>query len=219
MGDVRRWLIDEVEAHHAAVWFQPDLRVQRRGRPLATSGDFPAVASESVVIERGDLVHLDFGLVAMGLSTDWQKMAYVLRPGEDEPPAGLRQGLANTNILQRTLCAAARPGRAAGEVHDAAMAEMTARGIAAMIYSHALGNHGHALGPTIDFRSARRGETERLAAPLRAGSYLAVELSTRLAVEEWGGQEVFFGEEDPAWLAEDGYCFFRPIQDSFYLIR
>ena len=219
VGDVRRWLIDEADAHRAGVWFQPDLRVQRRGVPLAVSGDFPATAGEGAVIGRGDLLHLDFGLVAMGLSTDWQRLAYVLLPGEALPPAGLRRGLAETNLAQQALCRAARPGTAAGAVHDDAMAELAGRGIAAMIYSHALGAHGHALGPTIDFRAARRADLDSRSRPLRAGSYLAVELSTRRAVEEWDGQEVFFGEEDPAWLAEDGYRFFRPVQDSIYLIR
>ena len=36
---------------------------------------------------------------------------------------------------------------------------------------------------------------------------------------EWGGQKVFFMEEDPAYLTDEGYRFFRPRQESFYLIR
>ena len=61
---------------------------------------FLNVALEAAVIERGDVVHLDFGLVYMGLSSDWQKMAYVLMPGETRAPGGLEKALANTNILQ-----------------------------------------------------------------------------------------------------------------------
>jgi hypothetical protein len=71
VGEVRRWLYDALWAHGVRTWFQPDLRVQRRGRPGATSRGFLAVAPEATVIERGDVVHLDFGLSYMGFDTDW----------------------------------------------------------------------------------------------------------------------------------------------------
>jgi Xaa-Pro dipeptidase len=95
---------------------------------------------------------------------------------------------------------------------------MKAKGIEAMIYSHPLGNHGHALGPSIDFRSARRDPGGR-PRPLRPNSWISIELSTTSAVPEWDGQKVFFMEEDPAYLTDDGYRFFRPRQESFYLVR
>jgi Xaa-Pro aminopeptidase len=218
VGDVRRFLYDESQRLGFGLWFQPDLRVQRRGLAGDLSRGFLAVAPEERTIERGDLVHLDFGLTAMGLTSDWQKMAYVLRAGESEPPAGLRAALARTNALQDALCGAARPGRAAGDVYRQVMAEMERRGIVAQVYSHPLGAHGHGLGPAIDFRAARDGDAERLAKPLRPGSYLAVELNTRSAIPEWDGQEVFVMEEDPAWLSDQGYVYFRPRQESFYLV-
>ena len=49
---------------------------------------------------------------------------------------------------------ASRPGRTVGEVYRETMAAMQDAGIAAQVYSHPLGNHGHGLGPSIDFRSA-----------------------------------------------------------------
>ena len=169
------------------------------------------------MIQRGDLLHLDFGISYMGLDSDWQKMAYVLRDGEDEAPPGLTRGLAHTNVLQDVLMAEARPGRPAGEVYAATMAEMKARGIEAMIYSHPLGNHGHALGPSIDFRSGQRSAGRPR--PLRPHSWISIELNTSAPVPEWDGQTVVFMQEDPAYLTDDGYRFFRPRQESFYLIR
>jgi Xaa-Pro dipeptidase len=67
---------------------QPDLRVQRKGVPNNTSRGFLHVADQGTVIERGDVVHLDFGLTYMGFDTDWQKKAYVRRDGETDAPAG-----------------------------------------------------------------------------------------------------------------------------------
>ncbi|HEU4533253.1 MAG TPA: M24 family metallopeptidase, partial [Polyangiaceae bacterium] len=150
------------------------------------------------------------------LHTDWQRMAYVLREGEADAPAGLKRALADANALQDALRRASRPGRPSAEVYDATMAEMRARGIAARIYSHPLGNQGHALGAAIDFRAAARRDEPK---PLRLGSYLAMELSAESAPPEWGGQKVFIMEEDPVYLTDEGWQFFVPRQEAFYLIR
>ncbi len=218
IGDVRRWIYDAMWQYRVGTWFQPDLRLQRSGRQNDTSRGFLAVAPEEWVIERGDVLHLDVGISYLGLDTDWQKMAYVLRAGESDSPDGLKAAMANTNTLQDALVSAGRPGRTAGAVYSLAMAEMDAQGIRAQIYSHPLGNHGHGMGPSIDFRSALRGDTARQAKRLRDGSYMSVELNTLTAVPEWGGQEVYIMMEDPAHLTAEGYRFFRPRQESFYLI-
>ncbi|MFM8566261.1 MAG: M24 family metallopeptidase [Gemmatimonadota bacterium] len=220
VGDVRRALYDMLWAAGVRTWFQPDLRVQRGGGANASSRGFLAVAPESLVIRPGDLVHVDFGLTYMGFDTDWQKMAYVLKPGETDAPAGLKAALANTNTLQDALMLrAARPGRTGGDVFNQTMAEMRTKGIEAMVYSHPLGNQGHGLGASIDFRAALRSDTLGLAQRLREGSYMSIELNTATPVPEWGGQKVFVMMEDCAYLTADGYRFFRPRQEAFYLIR
>ena len=219
VGDVRRALYDLLWSAGVRTWFQPDLRVQRAEGENATSRGFLAVALENVVIQPGDLVHIDFGISYMGFDTDWQKMAYVLKPGETDAPAGLKQALRNTNTLQDALMQRhARPGRTGGEVFNATMAEMRERGIEAMIYSHPLGAQGHALGASIDFRSSLRTDRNDAALQLRDGSYISIELNTATAVPEWGGKKVFVMMEDCAYLTPEGYRFFRPRQEAFYLI-
>jgi Xaa-Pro aminopeptidase len=218
VGDVRNWLYDAIHAHGVGTWFQPDLRVQRQGGGLPTSRGFLAVAPESLVIRHGDVVHIDFGISYMGFDTDWQKMAYVLRPGETAPPAGLIQAMRNTNTLQDALMQRhSRPGITAGEAYRGTMAEMGERGIEAMIYSHPIGAHGHGLGASIDFRSAARPGNQ--GKQLRAGSYISIELNTKTAVPEWGGEPVFVMMEDDAWLDADGWKFFQPRQTEWYVIR
>ncbi len=217
VGDVRRWLITQSHAAGLVPWFQPDLRVQRQSQKSEASRGFLAVAKEAVVIEPGDVVHLDFGLNYMGLASDWQKMAYVLRDGETDVPAGLKRAMANTNALQDALARLSRPGKPAGQVHDEVMAEMKAKGIAAQIYSHPLGNQGHALGASIDMRSAVR-DPKMPSKTLRKDSYLAMELNTRTAIPEWNGQDLTVMAEDPVYLTDHGWKFFRPRQESFYVI-
>lgn len=220
VGDVRRALFDMLWAAGVRTWFQPDLRVQRATGDVATSRGFLAVAPEGTVIQRGDVVHIDFGISYMGFDTDWQKMAYVLKPGERDVPAGLKQAMANSNTLQDALMQRhARPGMTGGAVFNATMAEMRERGIEAMIYSHPIGNQGHGLGTSIDFRSGLRSDTTAQNSRLRLGSYISIELNTATPIPEWNGKKVFVMFEDDAYLTEQGYRFFRPRQEQFYLIR
>ncbi len=219
VGDVRRALYDMLWAAGVRTWFQPDLRVQRATGEVATSRGFLAVAPEATVIQPGDVVHVDFGISYMGFDTDWQKMAYVLRPGETDAPEGLEQAMRNANTLQDALTRRhARPGMTGGAVFNATMAEMRARGIEAMIYSHPIGAQGHGLGTSIDFRSGLRSDTTALAGRLRAGSYMSIELNAATPIPEWGGKKVFVMFEDDAYLTDEGYRFFRPRQERWYLI-
>jgi Xaa-Pro dipeptidase len=214
-GDVRWWLIQQVNNLGLGIWFQPDLRVQRRAKTAETSQQFLSVADESLVLERGDLIHVDFGLVYMGLSTDWQKHAYILNKGERDAPQGLKAALRNTNRLQDAMFETARAGMTGFEVYEQTMARMKKENIEAMIYSHPIGTHGHGLGASIDFRRAIGGAGERL----RLGSYIAIELNTSTLVPEWNNQRVTIMAEDDAHLTERGYQFLRPRQTEFYLVR
>jgi len=217
---VRRWLYDAMWANGVRTWFQQDLRVQRRGQSKATSRGFLAVAPESTVIRKGDVVHLDFGISVMGFDTDWQKMAYVLRDGERDVPPGLKQAMRNTNTLQDVVMKKySRPGALVSDVYDSTMAEMKRLGITAQVYSHPIGNQGHGLGAAIDFRSAQRPELGASGKRLRNGSYISIELNSKTPVPEWEGQEVFVMMEDDAHLTPEGWVFFRPRQTSWYLVR
>lgn len=221
VGDIRRFLFDEYHRRGATTWFQPDVRVQRQsaadlevGKHAATPSA-PGPALEGTVIERGDVIHIDMGIRAMGFDTDWQKMAYVLKPGERDVPAGLKKAMANTNALQdAVMLTCSRPGRLNTEVFDCAMAEMRTKGIEAQIYSHPIGFQGHGLGAGIASGSA----AGRPGVPLRLGSYISIELNTATAVPEWGGKKVYVMMEDDAHLTETGWRFFQPRQEQWYLI-
>jgi Xaa-Pro dipeptidase len=215
VGDVRWWFLQQINNLGLTTWFQPDIRVQRQSKSSDTNQQFLSTADESTVLERGDLIHIDCGLNYMGLSTDWQKHAYILRKGEKDVPAGMKMALKNTNALQDAIFAVARTGMTGAEVYDAAMAEMKRQNIEAMIYSHPIGTHGHGLGASIDFRKAIGGAAERF----RLGSYMSIELNTSMNLPEWGNQKVTIMAEDDAVMTEKGYEFIRPRQTEFYLIR
>ncbi len=215
VGDVRWWMIEQVYKLGLTIWFQPDLRIQRQRAATETTGPFLSTASEAEVIQRGDLIHVDFGLDYMGLSTDWQKHAYVLKEGETAAPAGLNAALKNTNRLQDIMFSFARPGMTGTEVYEKTMAEVKRQGIEAMIYSHPIGTHGHGLGPSIDFRGNIGGGGNKII----LGSYMSIELNTSTPVAEWGGQKVTMMAEDDAVMTEKGYEFIRPRQTELYIIK
>lgn len=214
-GDVRWWMLQQLNDLGLDTWFQPDLRIQRQASATGTTGQFLSTANEADVIQPGDLIHVDFGLNYMGLSTDWQKHAYVLKSGESDAPAGLKAALKNTNRLQDIVLGIARSGMTGTEVYQAAMAECKKQGIEAMIYSHPIGTHGHGLGPSIDFRGNIGGGANKIL----PGSYVSIELNTSTLVPEWNNQKVTIMAEDDAYMTETGYRFFRPRQTEFYLIR
>jgi Xaa-Pro dipeptidase len=217
VGDVRFWFLQQVNNLGLGVWFQPDLRVQRQNTVTGKTLSFLEVAEESMVIKRGDVIHIDCGVNYLGLSTDWQKMGYVLREGEKDVPEGLKKALANTNKLQDAMFSHIKPGAKGFEVYDATMADMKTGGIEAMIYSHSVGNQGHALGASVDFRRPAAGAP--VEPPFREGSYTSIELNTSTPVPEWSGQKVTIMMEDDAYLTEDGMKWFRPRQTAFYIIR
>lgn len=215
VGDVRWWMMQRLNDIGVDTWFQPDLRVQRQSADTGTTGQFLSTADESVVLMPGDLIHVDFGLNYMGLSTDWQKHAYILKPGEKDAPPGLKEALKNTNRLQDILFQVARAGMTGTEVYDATIAEAKKQGLNAMIYSHPVGPHGHGLGPSIDFRGNVGGGANKIL----PGSYMSIELNTSTNVPEWNNQRVTIMAEDDAYMTDTGYKFFRPRQTEFYLIK
>ncbi len=214
VGDVRWWFLQQVNNLGLTVWFQPDLRVQRQAKAIETSQQFLSVADENMILQRGDVLHIDCGLNYMGLSTDWQKHAYILRENEKDAPEGLKNALKKTNRLQDVIFEIARSGMTGFEVYEKTMARMKTENIEAMIYSHPIGTHGHGLGASIDFRRAIGGNEDRL----RLGSYTSVELNTSSLMPEWNNQKLTIMAEDDAVMTEKGFEFIRPRQTKFYLI-
>src|SRR5215213_2086580 len=110
--DVAWWLRQQVNDRGLGTWFHPSVRVQKAQK----AGVKLLAEGAPVVIERGDVLHVDFGITAMRLNTDTQHMGYVLREGETDAPAGLRRALANGNRLQDLLLERMKPGRSGNDV-------------------------------------------------------------------------------------------------------
>ena len=210
--DVAWWMRQRVNDLGLGTWFHTDVDAQRRGVDLSDSG--------SVVIQRGDVLHCDFGLTALGLNTDTQHMGYVLRSGERDVPDGLKVALANSNRLQDILLAEMKPGRTGNEVLTAARAAMQAAGIDGTIYTHPIGDRGHGAGPLIGLWDHQEGVPGRGDVPLLPSTWFSIELQATTPLPEWSNQPVRSGQEEDAELGADGAMrWILRRQTTWHLVR
>jgi len=175
-------------------WFHPSVSVQRREEP-EHSGSFAAKPGETLILP-GDLLHVDFGITYLGLNTDTQQHAYVLRPGETAPPKGLVEALRIGNRLQDILTSQFKTGRSGNDILAATRAQAIAEGIKPSIYTHPLGLHGHAAGPTIGLWDQQGGVPGKGDYPLYPDTAYSIELNATVNVPEWNKDIRIMLEED-----------------------
>jgi Xaa-Pro aminopeptidase len=212
-SDVVWWMRQRVNDLGLGTWFHPSVELQRRGASEREVGEDP-------VIQKGDLLHCDFGITALRLNTDTQHMAYVLQDGESAPPAGLTAALRASNRLQDIVLAEIRPGRSGNEILASSIQRMRAEGIDGTIYAHPIGLHGHGAGPIIGLWDHQEGVPGRGDHKVIANMWFSIELQATSAVPEWGGQRVRSAQEEDAVVGSDGsvrWAFQR--QSALHLVR
>lgn len=212
-SDAVWWWRQQVNDLGLGTWFQPSVSVQRRGVAPSELGDDP-------VIRRGDVLHCDVGITALGLNTDTQHNGYVLMAGETEPPAGLTAALHRANALQDIVMEELRPGRSGDEILAASLARMRAAGINGTVYSHPIGMHGHGAGAPIGMWDHQDGVPGRGEAIVIPNMWYSIELQATSVVPEWGGQLVRMAQEEDAIIEADGSTRWAlKRQDRLFLVK
>lgn len=191
--DVVWWYRERLADLRQDAWCQPSVSVQRAGFGPAVPGR--QTLPDDVVIMPGDLLHVDFCAGMLGLKTDTQMLAYVLKPGETDAPAGLKAGIAAANKVQDAVVASLKTGLTGNQVLGLARERAIGEGLNPVIYTHSIGQHGHGAGPWI-------GAWERQDGVPGGGDYAiypdtawSIELAALAKVPEWQGQEVRFALE------------------------
>ena len=211
--DVRWWIRQKINDLGLRTWFQPSISIQRQ----ATEEEDESMKD---VIRRGDLLHCDIGITYLRLNTDTQEHAYVLREGETDAPAGLKEALRVGNRLQDILTGEFNEGRTGNEILLSSLEKMKAEGINGSIYTHPLGFHGHAAGPTIGLWDQQRAIPGRGDYLLFSNTAYAIELNVKIKIPEWGGQEVRIAlEQDAVYMKDTGIYYLDGRQTKFHLIR
>ncbi|HET7620843.1 MAG TPA: M24 family metallopeptidase [Gemmatimonadaceae bacterium] len=212
--DVVWWMRQRVADYGFGQWFQPSVTIWRRSGVVSDT-----VPPDRRVIQRGDMLHCDFGLVYLNLFTDTQHLAYVLLPGESEAPAGLRAGLAAANRLQDIAMTESKAGVTGNAALAAARKRAISEGITPSIYTHPIGYHGHGAGTTLGMTDYQQGVPGSGDYPFHSNTWYSIELNATHRVPEWGGTPVRFALEEDAMLTDDGWEWVLGRQSDFYLIR
>jgi len=207
--DLEWWFWEKIKKLGLNTWFNPSVEIQRP----KSSG------YQDKVIRPGDLLHCDVGLTYLRLNTDHQELAYVLKPGEKEAPQGLEEALSRANRLQDILTAEFVAGRSGNQVLAAALKKMREEGLKGSIYTHPLGFHGHAAGPTIGLWDKQNGVPGAGDYELFYDTCYSIELNCRSLVPEWDNQEVVIGVEQDAAFTRQGLVYLDGRQTRLHLIR
>ena len=150
-----------------------------------------------LTIRPGDVIHSDVGIKYLGLNSDHQQPAYILRSGETEAPAGLRALMSQANRLQDLYRAEFREGLSGNEMLGSILSRARAEGLSnPKVYSHSLGRYLHEPGPLIGLPWEQECCPGRGDVTLHDGYAFTMELGVEGEVPEWGGQQVKVGLEE-----------------------
>lgn len=217
-------------------WWMSD---QQLARGLGSSFDMPSVyvtgpegivaTSTDRIIQRGDLLMLDWGVGFLDFYTDMKRIAYVLREGETEPPAGIRhafeRGIEVRDIMKTTI----RPAATASEALERTWAALEGAGFNRIEFNqpsadptvtdvvlgpHSVGNWGHGLGPSLAFFNPTQMTYE-----LRPGTLLSIELFAYTSNPEWAGAKIRIPLEDDAVVTERGVEWLYPVNNRILVIK
>jgi Xaa-Pro aminopeptidase len=208
-------------------------------RGLDTSFGMPSIyitgpegveaTSNERIIQRGDLLMMDWGVGFLNMYTDMKRIAYVLREGETEVPAGLQnafdQGIQVREVIRKTI----KPGPTAGEMLERVNAALEEVGFEIMagfntisgsdkteviIGCHSVGNLGHGVGPSIAWFNPLRMTFE-----IKPSNMFSIELFAYTANPDWGGAKVRIPLEDDAIVTERGVEWLYPVNEKILRIR
>ena len=216
--DVVWALRQEVRDLGLDTWFHPSVSIQR-----ADDGNNEFLRSFSrrpahQIILAGDLLHVDFGITYLRLNTDQQQHFYVLKAGETEVPKGLQRAFKNGNRLQDILVSQFKTGKSGNQILADALAQAKKEGINGSIYTHPIGLHGHAAGPTIGLWDQQQGVKGKGDYPLFPNTAYSIELFAATEVAEWGGKPVRIMLEEDGVYTKQGFYFLDGRQEEILTI-
>ena len=166
-------------------WFHPTIDLQRSNQKLKSHIYSFSKGDTDKVIQKGDLLHCDFGITYIGLNTDCQQHAYVLKDEEKEVPEFLAMAFKKGNRLQDILTTTMQEGKTGNEILLSSLATAKSEGLRPSIYTHPLGKYGHSAGTTIGMWDSQGGVPFKGDYSLHKNTAYAIELNVTVTISEW----------------------------------
>ncbi len=206
--DVVWWMRQTMHNLGLQAWFQPSIGIQA-----------PDVTPENrrKQIRQGDVLHCDVGFYYLGLATDIQQMAYVLKLGENDAPEYLKEALEEGNRLQNHHAEAMKEGLTGNQILLRALDQAKKDGLAPSIYTHPVGVHGHAAGPIIGLWDRQEGVPGRGDYPLYNDTCYAIELNIKKQLPQWN-KEIRIALEQDAVFTNNQLHFMAGRQRNYHLV-
>ena len=215
--DVVWWMRQKVTDLGLETWFHPTVDIQRKEEALKNHIEAFSSGYADQLILPGDLLHCDFGISYLGLNTDCQQHAYVLKTGETSAPAYLQQALAKGNRLQDILTSNFETGRSGNDILAASLTQAKDEGLRPSIYTHPLGTYGHSSGPTIGMWDSQEGVPGAGDYKLFPQTVYAIELNTTVAIPQWE-KDIRIMLEEVGYWGEEGFRYVNGRQTDLLLI-
>jgi hypothetical protein len=210
--DVVWWYRERIKELKLDTWFHPTVDIQRNESDAIT-----AKRLQPLVILPGDLLHVDFGITYLRLQTDTQQHAYLLKEGEREAPAYLRNALAKGNRLQDILTANIQAGKTGNQILAESRQRALAEKITPSIYTHPIGFHGHAAGTTIGMWDLQGGVPFTGDYPIHYKTAYSIELNCTVNIPEWK-KDIRIQLEEDGYFDENGFRYIDGRQTELLLI-
>ena len=216
--DLVWWFRQKIRDLGLETWFHTSVAIQRSdSTSFEHLRSFSSRPKDEVIIP-GDLLHVDIGITYLRLNTDCQQHAYILKPGETGLPPALQQAFEKANRLQDILTSNFVKGRTGNQILSASLAQAKSEGIKASIYTHPLGFHGHAAGPTIGMWDQQGGVPGSGDFPLNYNTAYSIELNAAAFIPEWKKEIRIMLEEDGYYDAT-GFRYIGGRQKAVYLVN
>ncbi|RZV66539.1 MAG: M24 family metallopeptidase [Flavobacteriaceae bacterium] len=199
-------------------WFHPTVDIQRADVALGSHITSFSKGEEKDIIQKGDLLHCDFGITYLRLNTDCQQHAYVLKDNEEDVPGFLKNALKKGNRLQDILTNNFVEGETGNEILLKSLEDAKAEGLRPSIYTHPLGLYGHSSGSTIGMWDSQGGVPFNGDYPLYKNTAYAIELNTTVNIPEWN-RDVRIMLEEPGFFGDDGFRYINLRQTAIIPIK
>ena len=166
-------------------WFHPTIDIQRTNQELQSHIYSFTKGDKDKIIQKGDLLHCDFGITYIGLNTDCQQHAYVLKDNETVVPQYLATAFKKGNRLQDILTTNMKEGKTGNEILLSSLSTAKKEGLRPSIYTHPLGKYGHSSGTTIGMWDSQGGVPFNGDYSLHKNTVYAIELNVTVSIPEW----------------------------------